>query len=139
MGNQIILVDDDADDREFLVEAMLKNRYQGNLLQADNGLALLTMLDSTREEQKSKLPDLIVLDLNMPLLNGYEVLSKLKSDDDYNKIPVVVLTSSAKKEDEEWCKKAGCFKYYKKPYQLSGYDHIANDILTILNDEKPGG
>ncbi|WP_205511523.1 response regulator [Longitalea arenae] len=128
---QIILTDDDADDRCFLAEAFQRNEFKGNLLEAGNGLQLLSLLDTQFAVKKAS-PDIIILDLNMPILNGYQALNKLKKDNSFQKIPVVVLTSSSKQEDEKWCMEAGCFKYYKKPFHISGYDEIARDILLFI-------
>lgn len=129
---QIILTDDDIDDRTFLLEALHRNQFNGHCLQAENGQALLHLLKYTAEEAANILPDLIVLDLNMPILNGYEVLKQLKDDRSLHTIPVVVLTSSCRPQDETWCQDAGCFKFYRKPFSISGYDSIATDILSIL-------
>lgn len=130
---QVILTDDDQDDRMFLVEALQNNRFGGYLCEAENGRSLLDMLQLIKKEPGKNLPDLIVLDLNMPQLNGFEVLKMLKNDINFHKIPVVVLTSSSRMEDEKFCKNAGCLGYLKKPHSISGYDVIAKELLTIIN------
>jgi CheY-like chemotaxis protein len=94
---------------------------------------LLDMLATKKEDLGINLPNLIVLDLNMPLLNGFEVLEMLKNDHYFQKIPVVVLTSSSRMDDEKLCKSAGCLRYLKKPHSISGYDEIAKELLHIIN------
>jgi len=128
----VILADDDADDRMFLVEALQDNSFSGHLCEAENGKSLLEILEYKKANPNKILPYLIVLDLNMPLLNGFEVLKILKNDNDLNKIPVVVLTSSSRKEDENICKNAGCLRYIRKPHSISGYSVIAKELLSII-------
>jgi CheY-like chemotaxis protein len=134
---QIIVTDDDADDRNFLAEAFERNQFRGDLLEAGNGLQLFSILESKQSDAKKIWPDVIILDLNMPVLNGYEVLDRLSQDDGFRNTRVVVLTSSSKKEDETRCTEAGCLKYYKKPFRLSGYDEIARDILSLIRPVNP--
>lgn len=130
---QVILTDDDSDDRMFLVEALQNNGFSSYLCEAENGRSLFDLLLSIKNEAGRNLPELVVLDLNMPQLSGFEVLKMLKNDIDFSRIPVVILTSSSRMEDEKFCKNAGCLGYLKKPHSISGYDVIAKELLTIIN------
>ena len=130
-GCRIILTDDDADDRFFLAEALERNHFRGDLIEAGNGSELLSILKK-QFIVDNVWPNIIVLDLNMPVLNGYQVLEQLKNYNCLPRLSVVVLTSSSKQEDEQWCIEAGCSKYYKKPFHIAGYDDIARDILVSI-------
>lgn len=129
---QVIVADDDADDRMFIIQALQDNCFSGYLCEAENGKSLLDILESIKKEADKILPYLIILDLNMPLLNGFEVLQTLKNDSYFYKIPVVVLTTSSRMEDENLCKSAGCLRYIRKPHSISGYDIIAKELLSII-------
>lgn len=128
----IVIIDDDADDREFIKQALNDNSFKGDTLEAENGLRLIQALN----EKKEITPDLLILDLNMPYMNGFEVMTQLNNDPKFAKIPRVILTSSSKNEDSLLCDELGCLKYYKKPYTLDGYDEIAIDMLAIMRDKN---
>jgi CheY-like chemotaxis protein len=125
----IVLTDDDQDDRYFLKSALQKHSFKCNVIETEHGVGLMDYLN---DSHTSPLPELIVLDLNMPYKNGYQVLNDLKNDSALRPIPCVVLTASSKKEDELRCYQLGCTKFYTKPISLIGYDVIAQDIIRLL-------
>ena len=86
MNKRILVVDDDNDDRELFSEALASVDPVIVCDQATDGAEALKRL-STREIDK---PDIIFLDINMPVMNGWQFLSKLKSEDQYKNIPVIV-------------------------------------------------
>ncbi|WP_338874370.1 response regulator [Spirosoma sp. SC4-14] len=107
------VVDDDQDD-QYLFELAFKRiipPVQVKLL--DDGEELLPALVQTTE-----LPDLIILDLNMPRLNGLETLQQIRQQPDYQKIPIVVLTTSTRKEDKEKAVQLGANGFLTKPPSL---------------------
>ena len=126
----IYLVDDDIDDLFMLQEAFEKGNFNGHIASAKNGADFIDKL------HQSVLPELIVLDLNMPLKNGFEVLTDLKSSKDLSAIPVVILTASNNKQDEVRCKELGCKLFLRKPSTLDEYDAIALIILDFLETLK---
>ena len=128
----VVIIDDDADDREFIRQALNDNSYKGETLEASNGLLLIQTLN----ERQELTPDLLILDLNMPYMNGFEVMTQLNNDPRFASIPRVILTSSSKNEDNVLCDELGCVKYYRKPYTLDGYDEIAVDMLSILRNKN---
>lgn len=120
----ILLVDDDTDDHYFFDSAVrgIKNPTI-NLVSVYNGKEALDHL------KRGGKPDLIVLDLNMPILNGQQVLSTLKSANDWQHIPVFIFTTSTQKSDEVACRLLGCTDFYTKPMSTRGYGGIVQDIL----------
>jgi CheY-like chemotaxis protein len=99
MERYIVYVEDDPDDRMLFKEAFdLIPDY--DLLTLVNGFELLLFLKQRNED----LPCLIVLDINMPVMNGLEALSILKANNAYRNIPVVMFSTAAKPEDIEYCK-----------------------------------
>ena len=84
----ILYADDDEDDREIFVE-ILKNIDEGiRLVQAEDGFHTLTILDSI------DLPDIIFLDINMPVLNGYETLAEIRKDKRFSQVKVVMFSTA---------------------------------------------
>ncbi len=114
----ILLVEDDPDDVKFIKRAFAKVWVDYELHVASDGeqaLAMLRRSDGYEDEPK---PDLILLDLNMPKMNGFEVLDSLKSDSELCQIPVVVLTTS---NDREAMAKA---------YQLHANSFISKPVTS---------
>jgi len=91
----LILADDDPDDRLLTREAFEEAGFAGTFQFVDDGQQLLDFLDRSR----TSLPGVILLDLNMPRMNGYEALTELKTDAALRRIPIIVLTTSNASED----------------------------------------
>jgi CheY-like chemotaxis protein len=123
----VFLVDDDADDIEIVQDALQKNNYAGEIATASNGQALMDHLYRTNGR-----PEVIVLDLNMPLKNGFEVLSELRNDPSLKSIPVIILTASSSKEDEIRCFELGCNMFWTKPSTLAEYNALVALIINFL-------
>lgn len=119
----LVMVDDDEDDC-LLVEAALYKAY----LKCDfhcvkDGLQVLDYLNrsgSYEDAESSPRPDLILLDLNLPSMSGREVLQKLKADQRFRAIPVIILTTSSHEEDVVFCYDAGANTYIIKEPSFEG-------------------
>lgn len=123
----ILYVDDDEDDRELFSEA-IKNAYPGiNLVFAENGLKAINYLDAVNQPEEN-LPGLIVLDLNMPYLDGRGTFEKIKTKPGLENIPVVIFTSSQNPNDKNFFQEAGV-ELISKPYDFSFMHGIAERML----------
>ena len=122
----VYLVDDDVDDLEIFQEVLAYNNYNGPVKTVLNGKMLM---DELSEAGK---PEVIVLDLNMPLKDGFQVLQELKSHPDLRAIPVIVLTSSTSLNDRARCLDLGCKMFFNKPDSLTGYDQIASEVKKYI-------
>lgn len=111
----ILLVDDNDDDVEASMRAFKRTNLRNPIVRAATGAEALAML---RDGKVS--PGLILLDLNMPGLDGRRVLAILKGDVELRKIPVVVLTTSSDERDIEECYQLGANTYIQKPVDLDG-------------------
>jgi CheY-like chemotaxis protein len=131
----VFLVDDDSDDIEIVQEALYRNNYHGEIGFASNGQVLMDQLSSVAAAEKKK-PDLILLDPNMPLKNGFEVLSELKNDPLLKSIPVMILTASSNKQDEIRCFELGCNMFWNKPSTLAEYNTLVNVIINFLEEKR---
>ena len=125
---EILLVEDNPGDARLAMEALKEARVRNNLSIVGNGEAALTFLRREREHTGAPRPDLILLDLNLPRKSGREVLQEIKADPEFQRIPVVVLTTSQAEEDiaRAYDLKANCF--ITKPVDL---DQFFNVIKTI--------
>lgn len=125
----IIIADDDTDDQSFILDALRRNDFPGVFKCLSDGAELVSYL---KNSNYPTVPGLIVLDLNMPFKDGYTALAEIKKEPLLKEIPVAVLTSSVRSEDEKKCYAMGCDKYYQKPLSLSGYDKVAENIIGYL-------
>jgi len=115
------MADDDEDDQLLLREAFRKVGPSGDLRVVNDGEELLTCLRHTVEEGGAAcLPDLILLDLNMPRKDGRETLRELKADPALRSIPVVIFTTSAAADDITTSYDLGGNSYIRKPDSFAG-------------------
>ena len=124
----ILVVDDDIDDVEFVEQALSRKNYGGNIISVSNGRELFSKLYNTEVER----PQAIILDLNMPFIDGFDVLKDLKNDERFSSIPVIVLTASSNVKDEIRCVELGCDLYLRKPSSFDAYDSLMLRILGFL-------
>jgi CheY-like chemotaxis protein len=119
--NIIVMAEDDADDRLLVKDAMAECKWQGELRFVENGEELLEYLQHRGkygQTAKSPRPGLILLDLNMPKMDGREALKALKADADLRLIPVVVLTTSRADTDIEGIYGLGANSFISKPVRF---------------------
>jgi CheY-like chemotaxis protein len=108
---KILLADDDPEDRMIMAESFGEMNLSHVIHFVENGESLLEYLDSLQQP----LPSLIVLDLNMPRMNGTQTLKSLKRDVRYRHIPVVIFSTSVNAIEMEECLKTGAISYIVKP------------------------
>lgn len=125
----VLIVDDDVDDIEMLQEALQKVNGIFDTIPFYNGSEALKWL-----ELADKKPDFIFLDLNMPPLNGFQSLSKLKEKDEWKDIPVIIYTTSKFKEDKERCLKAGAAHFITKP---SNFNELVEILSQVVEKKSP--
>jgi CheY-like chemotaxis protein len=109
----ILIADDDQEDRYLLHTAFEEIGRSNDIFLVENGLQVFTYLDSSLEQ--TNMPSLIVLDLNMPILNGMETLLRLKAHKIYKDIPVIMFTTSVHEVEKEKCLAIGAADFIKKP------------------------
>ena len=124
----ILLVEDNPGDVRLIREAMRERRMQVDLHAVENGVEALAFLRRENGYARVPRPDLILLDLNLPKMDGRGVLTEVKEDRDLRRIPVVVLTASQAEEDifRAYDLRANC--YVTKPLDL---DQFMDAVQTI--------
>ncbi len=119
----ILMADDDSDDRMMARDAFEVNRLDNELRFVEDGEELMDYLfrrGKYTDPKDSPRPGLILLDLNMPRMDGREALKEIKSDPDFHSIPVVVLTTSSAEEDVVRSYDLGVNSFITKPVSFEG-------------------
>ena len=133
---EILLIEDNAGDARLAREALRDAKVRNNLSWVSDGVEGLAYLRREGKYDKALRPDLILLDLNLPRKDGREVLSEIKTDDKFKRIPVVILTTSQAEEDilKAYHLNANC--YISKPVDLDQFMKVVKCIedfwLTIV-------
>lgn len=114
----ILMADDDEDDRLLTRDALHESKVLNTLVFVENGMELWQYLKGEgayADRLKYPLPGIILLDLNMPVMDGREVLEKIKADKQLRRIPIVILTTSKAEEDKLRTYDLGAASYITKP------------------------
>jgi len=127
----ILLADDDMDDTEMFCEALAEIDEDILCHCAENGSEALKILDSLDEN-----PGVIFLDLNMPIMNGWECLKELKSNQRYKDIPVIMISTSSHKNDMENAASSGAVCYFIKPNNFKDLIQVLKIITSNLGNIK---
>lgn len=122
---KVMLIEDDMIEVMKLNRTVSKLNLDHEIIEANNGEEALNLL-----AEKQNLPDLILLDLNMPKINGIEFLGILKQNEDLKHIPTVILTTSSNHKDLHECYKIGVSGYILKPLK---YEDYVSKIEAVLN------
>lgn len=130
-NTKLLIIDDDKDDIFFLTEAFLKKNDQLNIVSFDNAQHAFSYLATLCPE---KFPALIITDLNMPKLNGFEFLRQLKTSEILRTIPVVISSNSSLEVNKTSCFQLGAKAYFVKPYLLEEYLKMVDQLLECIKD-----
>jgi CheY-like chemotaxis protein len=128
----IALVDDDADSHLFLTRTIQRIHPSHMVASFYEGQALMRHLTENIEEKS--LPDLIILDLTMPQMDGYDVLKELRSLPQLKNIKVFVLTASEQEYDRVKSIAYGCTNYYPKPLEPEKLEEIIYDMIKQMDE-----
>lgn len=116
----ILVVEDDEDDRLLLETATRKSPYSCNLVFAQDGIDAIRVL----EKMQDRVPDLILTDLNMPLMDGMELVKELKSSTHWKHIPVFMFTTSNADSTKVQAYQEGIDRFICKPRTFEGLQHV---------------
>ena len=127
----ILVADDDPDDRMLIEDAFMESRLRNDLRFVKDGIELLDYLrhqDAYENPETSPRPGIILLDLNMPRMDGREALAHIKADPNLKQIPIVVLTTSKAEEDILRTYDTGVNSFITKPVTFEGLV----DLVRVL-------
>jgi two-component system, cell cycle response regulator DivK len=123
VSKRVLIVEDQEDNRAILRDLLSKSGY--DLIEATNGEEGVALALSKR-------PDLILMDVQLPLIDGYEATRRIKSNAELRSIPVIAVTSYALSGDEAKARAAGCDAYVAKPFS-------PRQLLAKIREYLPGG
>lgn len=131
-----LLVDDNEDDVFLTREAFESSGLKVNLHHVDNGEKCLQFLRKQGPYADAPTPDLILLDMHMPVMNGHEVLTEIVKDENLRHLPVVVLTTSYEAADIQKMYSLRCSSYITKPLDFDNFVKAIKDLtgywLTVV-------
>jgi two-component system, chemotaxis family, response regulator Rcp1 len=145
MPLQVLLIEDSPGDVRLTQEAFRDANISLQLHVVDDGVEAMAFLRRKEPYTKAIRPDLILLDLNLPRMDGREVLAHIKEDDSLKSIPTIILTTSDAEADivQSYHLQANC--YLTKPVQLDAFESLVKSINEFwltkakLPRQKPGG
>jgi CheY-like chemotaxis protein len=108
MGKLILVVEDDEDNRDLVEFLINRSHPEIELMMAENGEEAVQCV-------RKKKPDLILMDMQMPIMDGYTAVPMIKADPELSAVPIVAFTALARPEDIARTKSIGCIEHYTKP------------------------
>lgn len=125
----ILLVEDDPGDQKLTKKSLLEAKIVDNVIIAENGEHALEYLERSKNgDRNCPTPNLILLDLNMPGMGGKEFLKRVKADENFSMIPVVVLTTSDLENDIRESYRLHASGYIKKPVTMDGFQEMMRNL-----------
>lgn len=129
---QLLLVEDNPADVNLLEELLEEGSYRVAIHCTHNGHDAFEFLHAREKYRGAPRPDAILLDLGLPRMNGFEVLTRIRAMPYWLHIPVIVLTSSRDPKDRERCLSLGAYDFLSKPTDLEGYEVLVDYLGSIV-------
>jgi two-component system response regulator len=142
-GKPLLLVEDNPDDEALTMRAFRKNNISNDVVVARDGVEALDYLFGTGKHagrNTAEQPQVILLDLKLPRIDGIEVLRRIRDDDRTRTVPVVILTSSKEEQDLLNGYRLGCNSYVRKPVNFDEFLEAARQLglyWLLLNEAPP--
>jgi CheY-like chemotaxis protein len=128
-GIQIFLIEDDADDIELLEVSLKDNKVEYSMDVVMEGDKVQDYIVNCK-----KLPNIIVMDFNLPRVHGREIIKQIKSNQEFRNIPLLVLTTSTAREDIEYSYKMGADSFITKPTTIQGFNATVGTIVQLAGN-----
>lgn len=134
--NNILLVEDDYLDAMNVQRQLSKNNIQHTIKVARNGKEALNLLQSQSPDRMNPLPDLILLDINMPKMNGLEFLREIRNDSELRRLKVFIMTTSNEESERTQAERLGIEGYIIKPLSFDDFENKRSsmDSFNLLCD-----
>jgi CheY-like chemotaxis protein len=135
-GIRILLAEDNDGDIFLVRRALEKRGVSHQLTVARNGEEALDLLEQAESGPSSEAPRLILLDLNLPKIDGTQVLARIRRTSAFRATPVIVLTSSDSPKDRESALALGANVYFRKPTDLQSFMHLGEVVEQVLQSHS---
>lgn len=129
---QVLLVEDNLSDLKLTTRALKETQVPLEIHSVRNGADAVSFLFQKNPFENSVRPHIILLDLNLPGIDGREVLSTIKQSEHLKTIPVVALSTSSYEQDIEYCMRLGCVSYLVKPSHFEEFSKLVEKIAAQL-------
>lgn len=143
MKKIILLVEDNPDDQILTLRALQKSKISTEMVVVNDGAEALDYLFGTgnyTNRDRSEMPQLILLDLKLPKIEGLEVLKQLRANEQTHLLPVVILTTSAEEQDRMQSYSQGANSYIRKPVDFAEFTQTVQQLglyWLVLNEAPP--
>ncbi len=135
----ILLIEDNSDDEELTILAFRKNDISTPVVVARDGAEALELLFGKKAAEHPA-PSIVLLDINLPKIDGIEILQRIRSNERTRFLPVIVLSSSCEEQDVHDCYSLGCNSYVRKPVNFPAFVEAARHLglyWLLLNEPPP--
>ena len=122
--HSLLIIEDNNEDFQTVVRALKKCGFSSSIYHCESGDDVMEYLKKTENPpagEEITVPELILLDLNLPGMDGKEILAKIRQNEIYKKVPVVILTTSKNERDVEECYAYGANSYIEKPVDMEKF------------------
>jgi two-component system, chemotaxis family, response regulator Rcp1 len=133
---RLLMVEDNPGDVELFRWALKRAEIDCELSVIGDGGEALALLQREEDSSNPAIPDLVILDLNLPKEDGREVLARMRSSHTFAEVPVVVMTSSASPQEREQLKPLRVARHITKPSDLNEFLKIASEIEKVLKERS---
>ncbi len=130
---RIVIAEDDPDDRYFISLAFKEARAGHHIDFVKDGRELIEHLQHNR----SALPDLVLLDLNMPRLDGRSALKEIRSDAQFSELSIVILSTCISDSDKQYTASFGVMRHVVKPFDFAELVHVIKYICSLFTASEP--
>ncbi|WP_246054274.1 response regulator [Antarcticibacterium flavum] len=130
---EILLVEDNEGDILLTTEALNDSEIATNISVVKDGLEALNYLQKKDKYSNARSPQLVLLDINLPKVNGFEVLREIKSSEDLKHIPVVILSTSSSEEDIHKCYSNYATCFITKPLSADSFSEVISSVQNFFN------
>lgn len=124
MTKKILLAEDDEDNRDLVMFMLQRSGLDLELLQAENGREAVELAEQ-------HVPDLILMDMQMPVMDGFEAVKLIKATPAVQHIPIIAFTAQARAEDKVLTKSIGCVEHYTKPMDPDEFTRLIRKYTNI--------
>ncbi len=128
---EVLLVEDSPADVRIAEEAIVDAGVNVNLHVVNDGEAAVRYLTQQAPYDNAATPDIVLLDLNMPKMNGHDVLDEIRNQNNMKEVPIVLLTASESCDDVEKAHNLGINYYLRKPVQGPGLGQLLNAVQSL--------